>query len=201
MSSGTLAGVPFALDPESIAYHFDIKASSTQTVGGKVVQVFGTKVSNMNVTASFGSGGWRAQKTFLDGITATFKNQVGTLGPSGYKGGAPVRFTYPPRGWDFQVYILDYNQPGGTSSIILDNAIINPQWQLEMFIVDDNGGLKGVADSAMASYLMRLANGIGWIPNEYNGPVSTQNATTTPVKTGQVVQQSDGTIVANGYGY
>ena len=69
MAYGSLAGQPFLVDPESIAYHFDIKASATETAGGKVVQVFGVKVSNLLVTGSFGLGGWKAQKEFLAGIT------------------------------------------------------------------------------------------------------------------------------------
>ena len=169
MSYGSLAGVPFDLDPESIAYHFDIKASATNTVGGRVVQVFGTKISDLFVTGSFGLGGWEAQLAFLERMISLMQGQEGSLGPSGFwKEATHVTFSYTPRGWDFEVFVLAYTQPGGNSSIILDNEIINPQWTLDLFIVNDNGGLSVEQDAAMASYLNRLANGIGWTPNVYN---------------------------------
>lgn len=169
MAYGSLAGVPFDLDPESIAYHFDIKASATNTVGGRVVQVFGTRISDLIVQGSFGLGGWQAQKDFLDGIINLMQGQEGSLGPSGFwKEAQPVVFSYPPRNWNFDVYVLRYTQPGGDTSVILDNEIINPQWELDLFIVNDNGGLVAETNTALSSYLNRLANGIGWTPNQYN---------------------------------
>jgi hypothetical protein len=189
MSFGSLAGVPFDLDPESIAYHFDIKASATNTVGGRVVQVFGTKISDLFVTGSFGLGGWEAQQAFLGSMVALMQGQEGSLGPSGFwQEAQPVVFSYPPRGWSFDVFVLSYTQPGGQSSIILDNEIINPQWTLDLFIVNDNGGLVTEQDTALSSYLNRLANGIGWTPNAYNnvlpgeggGNVNTPTPSATP---------------------
>lgn len=169
MAYGSLAGVQFDLDPESIAYHFDIKASATNTVGGRVVQVFGTRISDLIVQGSFGLGGWEAQQEFLDSIINLMQGQEGQLGPSGFWNAAqPVVFSYPPRNWNFDVYLLQYTQPGGQTSIVLDNEIINPQWQLDMFIVNDNGGLVAETNAALSSYLNRLANGIGWTPNVYN---------------------------------
>jgi hypothetical protein len=189
MSYGSLNGVPFLIDPESVAYHFDIKASATNTVGGRVVQIFGTRISDLVVTGSFGLGGVEAQQTFLDGISFAMQQQEGILGPSGFWNGAKsIKFSYPPRNWDFDVYVISYTQPGSDSSIVLDNEIINPQWTLDLFIVNDNGGLVTEKDAALSSYLNRLAAGVGWTPNTYNN-VTVQNAggnanvnTPTPTK-------------------
>ena len=41
MGVGSLGGIAFTIDPSSVAYHFDVKSSTTNTVGGKVVQVYG----------------------------------------------------------------------------------------------------------------------------------------------------------------
>jgi len=189
MSYGSLAGVPFDLDPESIAYHFDIKASATNTVGGRVVQVFGTKISNLLVTGSFGLGGVEAQQAFLARMISLMQGQEGSLGPGGFwQEAQPVVFSYPPRGWNFEVFVLAYTQPGSNSSIVLDNEIINPQWTLELFIVNDNGGLVTEQDAALSSYLNRLANGIGWTLNEYNNvfnldPNNNTNSPTPPAAT------------------
>jgi hypothetical protein len=177
MAFGSLDGVQFDLDPESIAYHFDIKASATNTVGGRVVQVFGTRISDLIVSGSFGLGGWEAQAEFLERMVLVMEGQEGQLGAGGFWNEAtPIVFSYPPRGWNFDVYLLEYTQPGGDTSIILDNEIINPQWTLDMFIVNDNGGLVTETATALSSYLGRLANGIGWTPNQYNNVANTNAA-------------------------
>jgi len=175
----------FTLDPESIAFHFDIKTNSVNTVGGQVVQVFGTRISDIIVTGSFGTGGWQAQQEWLSTITNQMNSQIGTFPSSGayahsgqYKQGTPINFSYPPRGWNFNVYILSYTQPDSQSSVMMDNSIINPRWTLTLFPVQDNSSglfspqedssLKSVTDAALASYLNRLSTGIGWVPNQYN---------------------------------
>ncbi len=169
MSYGSLGGVPFLVDPESVSYHFDIKASATPTVGGRVVQVFGTKISDLFVTGSFGLGGWEAQQAFLDGIIQQMQAQEGVLGPSGFwQQATPIKFSYPPRNWDFDVYLIGFQQPGSESSVVLDNEIINPQWTLDLFIVNDNGGLVAETNTALSSYLNKIAQGVGWVPNIYN---------------------------------
>lgn len=189
MAYGSLAGVPFDLDPESISYHFDIKASATNTVGGRVVQVFGTKISDLFVTGSFGLGGWEAQQAWLNQMIPLMQGQEGSLGPTGFwKGATPVNFSYPPRNWNFEVFVLSYTQPGGNTSIVLDNEIINPQWTLDLFIVNDNGSLAAETEASLASYLGRLANGIGWTLNEYNNvtnldPNNNTNSPTPPAAT------------------
>ena len=172
MSQGSLGGIPFYVDPESIAYHFDIKASATETVGGKVVQVFGVRVSNLVVSGSIGLAGWEGQQSFLQAVIAQMQSQRGqSIGGATFAAGPTIKFLYPPRGWDFDVYILDYAQPGSTMSVLMDPEIINPKWMLTLFIANDNGGLKNVNNAALSSYLNQLAVGIGWQPNIYNGPV------------------------------
>ena len=167
--TGSLAGVPFDLDPESIAYHFDIKASATNTVGGRVVQVFGTKISDLFVTGSFGLGGWEAQQAFLDQMVSLMQGQEGSLGPSGFwKSADPVVFSYPPRNWNFDVFVLSNTQPGGQVFHRPRQRDHQPPVDLDLFIVNDNGGLVTEKDAALSSYLNRLANGIGWTPNVYN---------------------------------
>ena len=179
MGVGSLNGRTFRLDPESIAYHFDIKASATNTVGGRVVQVFGTRISDLIVTGSFGVGSWEEQQQFLSDIITDMQGQEGQLGPNGFYGGSqPIVFSYPPRNWNFDVYLLQYTQPGGSFSVVLDNEIINPQWTLDMFIVNDNGGLVAETNTALTSYLNRLANGIGWTLNAYNNVTTNNNANT-----------------------
>lgn len=185
MSEGTFNGVPFLIDPESVAFHFDLKSSQTNTVGGKVVQVWGTYLSNLSVTGSFGLGGWQAQSDFLNSMIGVVSGQLGTPdGTGAITNGPPVRFTFPPRDWDFMVYLLDYNQPNSTLSVALDNSIVNYQWELTLFVYQDNGALQPITQASLLQYLQHLSAGLGWVPNQYNNVTGTPTiipmATTTP---------------------
>lgn len=179
MAVGTLGGIPFDFDPESIAYNFAVKTAEINTVGGKVVQVFGSRISDIMVSGSFGSGGQAAQQTFLTQVTQQINNQIGTVDPAngqGYQNGPPINFSFAPMNIDLTVYILDYMQTGSTSSILLDNEIINPGWTLQMFVVNDNSNLAQTTNTGLLGFLNHITEGLGWTPNTFNGPVTSAAA-------------------------
>lgn len=167
MGDASLAGHTFRLDPTSVRWEFNTKVADFPTVGGKVVQVYGTSVSDMTVTGTFGKGGWREQAAFLKTMKKVGSQQVAEAGISRSHRN-PHRFLYPSRGWDFLVYLKAFSNPEGSRSVVLDNNIVAPKWTLTLFIVEDNTGLKKVAQDA---YIARLAKGIGWKKTKYNGPL------------------------------
>lgn len=176
MAVGTLGGLPFDLDPESIAYNFAVKTSEINTVGGKVVQVYGSRLSDVMVSGSFGSGGQIAQQAFLAQVTKQIQGQIGPIAPSngqGYQNGPPINFSFSPLNIDLTVYILDYMQTGSTSSVLLDNEIINPGWTLQLFVVNDNSSLAQTTNTGLLGFLNHITEGLGWTPNQFNGPVLT----------------------------
>lgn len=156
----SLAGRPFRLNPTSINWSFEAKVADIATVGGKVIQVLGTKVSDLVVSGTFGRGGWREQAEFLDWIKQVADRQV--------ENKPPVHFRYPAYGWDIPVYIKAYTTPDGGRSIVLDNGIVAPRWDLVLFVVNSSATLEKVATDA---YIARMAKGIGWKQTEYNGPL------------------------------
>lgn len=167
MGDAILAGRRFRVDPSSIAWSFEAKTQKIETVGGRVIQVFGTRISDMTLSGSFGVGGWRQQRDFLDEMLALAHEQA----EHGMKERAPRhqhRFIYPPRGWDFLVYLKQYSTPDGQESVVHSPEIFNPRWNLTLFIVEDNAGLRNVAENA---YISRLAKGLGWTQTEYNGGI------------------------------
>lgn len=202
MGEATLAGIPFRLDPEQVSWSFQVKTSETQTIGGKVVQVYGVEFSDMVIRGSFGRGGWPEQTLFLGRMKELAEAQTKdhTLPPS--------RFTYPPKGWDFKVYLKEFRDPAGPSSIHMDPTVVNPQWQLTLFIVQDNLKLKEVAKNA---FIERLADGIGWSISDYNGPQGWEDAAEAAESAGfsltdafsalqqQGVQVPGGTTVATNF--
>lgn len=157
----SLAGVPFRLNPTSINWTFDAKVADIATVGGKVVQVLGTKISDITVSGTFGAGGWQEQVEFLAWIKELADRQTSNL--------PPVHFRYPAYGWDIPVYIKAYRTPDGGRSIVLDNNIIAPRWDLVLFVAESSATLDRVAADA---FIARLSKGIGWRQTKYNGPLS-----------------------------
>lgn len=172
MGLATFDGVPFRLDPTSASWDFSIKTNVINTVGGRVVQVIGVDLGDMTVVGTFGVGGWREQAAFLDRMKQIGERQVNN--PTA----PPMRFLYPPKGWDFLVYLRAYTQPTSPmgSSVYVANEEIAPQWALTLFMVEDNTGLKQVAQD---SYIARIAAGLGWQQTKYNGPLTTQEVEST----------------------
>jgi hypothetical protein len=157
----------FRLDPKSISWDFKIHAVDVPAVGGKVVQVLRASLGDMTVTGSFGVGGWREQEAFLEEMKSIGSKHVEDQKRPSQDG--PIRFRYPPMGWNFLVYLKGFTQPGARGSIQLDDKIVDIPWQLTLFIVEDNNGLTKVTKDA---YIARLAEGIGWKQTKYNGPMS-----------------------------
>lgn len=193
--------VPFRLDPTSISWEYQVNSTWLKTIGGKVVQIYGASVSNMTVEGTFGVGGWQEQQLFLAQVkkwsdaqmqtaTTTAGANVTTGTPAStdawYRasnipgpGGFPLVFSYPGMSsgdlaWNFAVYLLDFSQPGETTSALYRRDIIAPQWALKLFIVNafgqDSNTLAPVTDAAIQSYLDALTAGVGWEYNKFNLP-------------------------------
>jgi hypothetical protein len=82
----------------------------------------------------------------------------------------PVRFVYPNRGFDFQVYLKAYDSASGMA-IDYENTNIAPDWRLTLFVDTDNLG-GGLAKVAADAYISRLSNGLGYAISVYNGQVT-----------------------------
>jgi hypothetical protein len=167
--NASLNGVPMRLNPMSVQLDYTVKTSETPTLGGMVVQIFGIEMSDLTVTGTFGTGGYQEQLAFLNRMLAIASMQsnqtIQTPSPS-----QPVRFVYPNRGFDFQVYLKDYTSASGMA-IDYENTNIAPDWQLTLFVDNDNLG-GGLAKVAADAYIQRLSNGLGYAISVYNGQIS-----------------------------
>lgn len=159
MGVATLGNWIFRVDPVSIQWPIKIKSAYQPTIGGRVVQVYGAEPGDLTVSGTFGVGGWAEQEKFLSAMKVLAKDQIN---------GPPVKFTYPTRGWDFSVYLLNYTD-GGATSVTHSAGLINPRWNLTLAISENNLDIKTVGINA---YLNRIARGLGWEINKYNGPMS-----------------------------
>lgn len=168
MGLASLGGLPLVVDPTSVQWTFRMKTAEHVTLGGKVIQVYGTDLGDMTVSGVFGRGDARLGETASWEAMERFRVQVEAWATSDANSahGAPLRFLYPSRKWDFKVHVKAYTSGGGEFEH--SNGNINPRWTLTLFIVEDstNRVVKGIQDM----YLSRLMNGIGWKQTKYNGP-------------------------------
>lgn len=168
MGIAMLGGIPLPIDPSSVSWDFAMKIAEHQTLGGKVIQVFGTDLGDMTVSGTFGNGirakgdtaGWEAQERFRLQVVSWTQKDIATHAP------IPLRFLYPPKRWDFQVHVKAFSDGSGRIEQAAD--IFNPGYSLTLFIVEDSTRkvVKGIRDL----YLSRLMNGVGWKQTKYNGP-------------------------------
>jgi hypothetical protein len=178
MGVASLGNINFRIDPLEISWPYEIQTAVTSTIGGKVVQVLGASLGDLTVTGTFGTGGWQEEVQFLSQITAIAENQTNATS------GVPVRFYYPPRGFDFQVYVKAITPIRHTA------AEFNPSWELTLFIVQDNFGItKTLAKDAMDAFIHRISTGIGWKQSIYNGPASAAQAEAILAKAGATTVQ------------
>lgn len=163
MGIASLGGKTFHIDPSLVHWDFAMKVVDTKTVGGKVIQVLGTTLGDMIVTGSFApvrrrgqTAAWEAEEEFMEQVKDWARETEGETNP------APLRFTYPPRGWDFHVFIKN------VSPTRQANEEFAPKYTLTLFIVEDRTRVvvKGIKDL----YIQRLFDGVGWKQTKYNGP-------------------------------
>jgi hypothetical protein len=183
MGVASLNGRLFRLDPSTVQWTYKIKAAVFDTIGGRVVQILGVNFGDMTLNGFFGVGGWQEQQVFLDNMRAIAEQQVSTSFTTVNRqlSAAPVPFQYPPKGWDFLVYLKDFTQPGGEgTSVTHAEEIINPAWQLTLVIVEANAGLNVLGSAAANDYISRLSQGLGWASTaelrSYQGTISQQDA-------------------------
>lgn len=168
MARMNLGSRPLDANPDTVSWDFKMKTSETDTLGGKVIQVYGVEVSDLIIHGKFGppdrsrgeTGSWQVRERMQSQVKSWMTQQVNSRAPQ------PLSFTYPDRNWHFKVFVKSFNS--GQGPFTHSNEDFAPDWQLTLFVVSDLTGrvVKGVKDA----YLSRLVNGVGWKTSSYNGP-------------------------------
>jgi hypothetical protein len=169
----------FRVDPDSFDYNIKVHTSVTNTVGGRVIQVLGTTVSDVTLQGSIGeahnmgrgkNGGehpgvsWKLASQFFFQIQALQQLQsAGANAPGSSKGSGfflkPAVFIYSPKGLRFQCYIksiVDLDGDG-TAGVVHKVGRANYRYVLTLFPVQEGsteltkaGMSNGVLDQARA---------------------------------------------------
>lgn len=174
----------FRVDPEEIEWNFRVNTKVFNTIGGRVIQVLGGTLGDMTITGSIGEErrsvgsegytgeSWRMHRHFVNRIREIMEKQSedATIHHNAssmmHK---PARFIYPPKDWNFEVYVKSIADPGG-GSITLKTGKFSHKYVLTLFIVEpDSSRIRQVKDEAIDSYINRISEGMGWKYSEYNG--------------------------------
>jgi hypothetical protein len=169
----------FRVDPDSFDYNVKVHTSVTNTVGGRVIQVLGSTVSDVTVRGSIGEAhnmgkgangaehpgaSWRLASQFFVQIQALQQLQsAGANSPgSSQRSGLflePATFVYSPKGLRFQCYIKSIVDADGdgTAGVVHKVGRANYRYVLTLFPVQEGsleltkaGMSNGVLDQARA---------------------------------------------------
>jgi len=169
----------FRIDPELIDYNIKVHTAVTNTVGGRVIQILGTTVSDVIIQGSIGEDrsmgrdtngehagvSWKMASNFFLNIQAMQQLQtVGTNTPGSAKKTGfflePATFIYSPKGIRFQCYIKSIVDPDGdgTAGVVHKVGRSNYRYVLTLFPVQEGStdltkagmSSNGVLDQARA---------------------------------------------------
>lgn len=161
LSKITLGGFPMRVNPNEVRWNFRMKTFDGKALGGKVIQVTGVKLDDISVRGQYAPDrslgdreAWQQQLRFREWVDQQTEAVVDRT--------VPIRFTYPPRGWDFRVFIKKF------SGVNLTNEEIGQTWEISLFPFD--AGAARVVDGIKDLYIKRLMDGVGWKQSDYNGP-------------------------------
>ena len=140
----------FRTNPNSILWDYELISHIEQTYGGRVVQILGTKMDNLQVTVDCGQGGWPYAMWVVQWMRDLMVQQ---------RNGKPATFTYTTRNWKLKVYALNVPFHDAVQETVRELT-------LNFKIQEDVTGLQQAASISQA--LSALTNGIGFFANSFN---------------------------------
>jgi hypothetical protein len=198
-SLATLGNLVWRINPEEVAWNFQVFTHVENTIGGRVVQVTGAQLSDILVRGQYGEDhfatvsskdnsdnspgrSWKMAERFTLEIRRLMREQspasnasVGILAPK------PVRFFYPPRNWDFLVYVKSIRDVAGNEALSVVTGKFSYGYQLLLVPVQDNTlrltgdkkstDLQAAKDAAISKAIARISDGVGWKKTGYNDPL------------------------------
>lgn len=169
----------FRIDPESIDYRVKVFANVEETVGGRVVQITGTQISDIVVSGSIGEDrtrgkarpgeqehpgvSWKLAEEFFKKIRSMMLEQARDSSQVGANARGTLRpavFVYAPLGLRFECYIKSIVDPDGDGTAAVAHKVgrANYKYTLTLFPVLGEAELRlagqksnGVLDKAKAS--------------------------------------------------
>lgn len=194
MSQANLGGINFRINPSQVSWNYDVDVAVTQTVGGRVVQVYGVTMGDMVIQGMFGQDrrtrkeSWELAEAFQLQVSKLVDRQSAIPSAAQLSGAdntpmhPTIRFVYndvneaaalglPGHNWDFQVYIKSLKDSADQNlTVVHKTGKFSYGYALTLFVVQDNTGK--LNEVAQNSFIERLSNGLGWKRSAYNGMMS-----------------------------
>lgn len=169
----------FRIDPDSIDYNVKVHTSVINTVGGRVIQVLGSSLSDVTIAGSIGESHSRGKGSngehegvswkmaidffaYIQGMQQLQSAGANTPGSAGKDRNfflKPATFVYSPKGLRFPCYIKAITDPDGDGSAGVVHKVgrSNYRYVLSLFPVQEGstglvkaGSSNGVLDQARA---------------------------------------------------
>lgn len=194
--------IVFRLNPSDINWGYDVHTNVINTIDGRVVQITGATLRDLTVTGFLGENrtagrspdnlpdhagaSWRLHEAFIDRCRAIMEYQSRDSTTPGTMH-QPAVFNYPPRNWRWKVYLKAVADSDGNASIEHRTGKFSHGYQLTMFVVQGGSDtlvkagtsdaiLDAAQEKAIASYIARISEGIGWRQSAYNGGLADNGA-------------------------
>lgn len=191
MGLARLGDVTFRVNPSSLVLPFSMDTSVQQTVGGRVVQVYGATFGDLVIGGLFGQQrgrgmlgagstdpgtSWRLAEDFVRKVRGLVNKQrdlnphrfTFTYDLGGGRGGR--RVAPEPHSWDLDVYIKDLKDADGNAVVEHSTGKFSHGYTLTLFVVRDRTDT--LISAAADSFITRLAEGVGWEQSAYNGALT-----------------------------
>jgi hypothetical protein len=151
----------FRTNPNSITWDYQLITHVEETYGGRVVQILGVKMDNLQIKVDCGQGGLPYMMyvvQFMRDLMVTQRN------------GQPATFTYTTRNWQLKVFALDVPFHDSVTETIRELT-------LSFKIQEDISGTQ--MSSSISAALNALQDGIGLLAAGFgSGDINGGNITT-----------------------
>jgi hypothetical protein len=210
MNSGLaqLGDVTFRINPQEVSWNFQVFTNPIKTIGGRVVQVTGAALSDINIRGQYGEDhplsvvwyqsnprtntdgdkspgrSWRLAEDFtLEIRRLMVQSSPPPTAKGTYQRPTPMRFYYPARGWDFQVFVKSVQDDRGGNAVSHQTGKFSYGYVLTLVPVGDNtlqlagkdaAKLQLMKDKAVSTAIARISDGMGWKQTKFNSPDQTE---------------------------
>ena len=197
-----LGDLRWRVDPSSVDWTFQMDTAVINTLGGQVIQLLGTTLSDLTISGDFGQDhhtsivSWRLAAAFhkkikqmMDRQTLPAKSDAQSTAKgaqqAAHKKGILtdagqihdpylLRYHDGVHNWRFKVLIKGLADGDGSGSIDHQTGKFSYSYQLTLFVVQaDSTEIKKVATDY---FLTRISDGLGWSQTKYNAPPSAADA-------------------------
>lgn len=212
MSIAQLGNYTFRINPSQVFFTYDVDTAVINTIGGRVVQVYGATVGDIVVQGLFGHDhsrqlgeSWRMAEQFQTAIAQLVQQQstppskLQLQGRDNTPMHQPFRFVFnddsperraanlPLHNWDMMVYIKSLKDFKTDYTISHETGKFSYGYTLTLFYVEDNTGK--LVSNVVDEFIKRLSEGVGWQRTAFNGGMTVED-----LKSYLAANSPDGTL-------